>query len=49
MIEQLSAFPSVDALLDHARGLEVLPVEPRVMLTGETARVLLPGEPGYDG
>jgi 8-oxo-dGTP pyrophosphatase MutT (NUDIX family) len=48
-LEQLSAFPSVDALLDHARGLEVLPVEPRVMLTGETARVLLPGEPGYDG
>jgi hypothetical protein len=35
-------------LLEHARGREVLPVEPRVLITGETARVLLPGEPGYE-
>jgi 8-oxo-dGTP pyrophosphatase MutT (NUDIX family) len=46
-LEQLSAFASVDALLDHARGREVQPVEPRVLLEGEVARVLLPGEPGY--
>ena len=48
-LEQLSAFPTVDALLDHARGRDVVPVQPRVVMTGETARILLPGEPGYDG
>jgi 8-oxo-dGTP pyrophosphatase MutT (NUDIX family) len=46
-LEQLGAFASVDALLSHARGREVLPVQPRVVLEGEVARVLLPGEPGY--
>jgi 8-oxo-dGTP pyrophosphatase MutT (NUDIX family) len=48
-LEQLSAFPTVDALLDHARGRDVVPVQPRVIVSGETARILLPGEPGYDG
>ncbi len=47
-LEQLSAFDSADELLTYARGREVVPVEPRVVVTGETARVLLPGEPGYD-
>ncbi len=47
-LEQLSSFPSADALLDHARRLEIRPVEPRVVMSGETARVLLPGEPGYE-
>jgi 8-oxo-dGTP pyrophosphatase MutT (NUDIX family) len=46
-LEQLSAFASAAALLRHAAGREVLPVEPRVVLEGEVARVLLPGEPGY--
>ncbi len=46
-LEQLSAFASAQALLDHARGLEVKPVQPRVVMSGETARILLPGEPGY--
>ena len=46
-LEQLSAFSSVQDLLAHARGREVLPVQPRVVLEGEVARVLLPGEPGY--
>src|SRR5271167_235984 len=46
-LEQLSRFASVDALLAHARGREVQPVEPRVVLEGEVARVLLPGDPGY--
>ena len=46
-LEQLSAFSSVGDLLAHARGREVLPVQPRVVLEGEVARVLLPGEPGY--
>ena len=47
-LEQLSAFGSAEELIEYARGREVLPVEPRVVLQGETARVLLPGEPGYD-
>jgi 8-oxo-dGTP pyrophosphatase MutT (NUDIX family) len=46
-LEQLGGFGSVDELLDHARGQEVRPVQPRVVLSGETARILLPGEPGY--
>ena len=47
-LEQLDEFDSVDALLEYARGQEVRPVQPRVLLSGETARILLPGEPGYD-
>jgi 8-oxo-dGTP pyrophosphatase MutT (NUDIX family) len=47
-LEQLAPFGSVAALLDHARRQEVRPVEPRVVLEGETARILLPGEPGYE-
>jgi 8-oxo-dGTP pyrophosphatase MutT (NUDIX family) len=46
-LEQLAGFPSADALLAFARGQEVLPVEPRVLMEGETARIVLPGEPGY--
>jgi 8-oxo-dGTP pyrophosphatase MutT (NUDIX family) len=47
-LEQLGAFATADALFEHARGREVQPVEPRVLISGETARVVLPGEPGYD-
>jgi 8-oxo-dGTP pyrophosphatase MutT (NUDIX family) len=47
-LEQLSAFESASALLSHARGREVVPVQPRVVMAGETARILLPGEPGYE-
>ena len=47
-LQQLGAFATADALLEHARGREVGPVLPRVVLQGEVARVLLPGEPGYD-
>jgi 8-oxo-dGTP pyrophosphatase MutT (NUDIX family) len=46
-LEQLSGFASADALLAHARGREIHPVQPRVFLQGETARIVLPGEPGY--
>jgi 8-oxo-dGTP pyrophosphatase MutT (NUDIX family) len=46
-LEQLSVFESADALLAHARGKEVHPVQPRVITQGETARIVLPGEPGY--
>jgi 8-oxo-dGTP pyrophosphatase MutT (NUDIX family) len=46
-LEQLSVFESADALLAHAHGREILPVQPRVIGQGETARIVLPGEPGY--
>jgi 8-oxo-dGTP pyrophosphatase MutT (NUDIX family) len=49
-LEQISAFASVDALLDYTRHRTVRRVQPRVRAPGcgETARILLPGEPGYD-
>ena len=47
-LEQLGGFANADALLDFARGRDVGPVQPRVVTEGETARLLLPGEPGYD-
>ena len=46
-LEQLGEFATVSDLLDYARGREVLPVEPRVVVEGEVARILLPGEAGY--
>jgi 8-oxo-dGTP pyrophosphatase MutT (NUDIX family) len=46
-LEQLGEFASAEALLEYARGRTVEPVEPRVVLEGEVARILLPGEPGY--
>jgi 8-oxo-dGTP pyrophosphatase MutT (NUDIX family) len=48
-LEQLSGFANASALLDHARGQTVEPVQPRVVFGGETARIVLPGEPGFDG
>jgi 8-oxo-dGTP pyrophosphatase MutT (NUDIX family) len=47
-LEQLGAFPNVAELLSYASGREVLPVQPKVWFDGEVARVLLPGEPGYE-
>jgi 8-oxo-dGTP pyrophosphatase MutT (NUDIX family) len=47
-LEQIGGFDSADALLGFARGREVRPVQPRVVMEGEIARVLLPGEPGYE-
>jgi 8-oxo-dGTP pyrophosphatase MutT (NUDIX family) len=47
-LEQLSSFPSSDELLGFARGRAVVAVTPRVVMGGEQARILLPGEPGYD-
>ena len=48
LLEGLAPFASVDALLEHARALDVRPILPRVVLGGDEPRVLLPGEPGYD-
>jgi 8-oxo-dGTP pyrophosphatase MutT (NUDIX family) len=47
-LEQLGGFESALALLDYARDRRVGPVQPRIITEGETARLLLPGEPGYD-
>jgi 8-oxo-dGTP pyrophosphatase MutT (NUDIX family) len=46
-LEQLSDFASVESLMAYARGRDVQPVQPRVLLEGEVARIVLPGEPGY--
>ena len=46
-LEQLSDFATVEELLSYSRGREVLPIQPKVVLEGEVARILLPGEPGY--
>jgi 8-oxo-dGTP pyrophosphatase MutT (NUDIX family) len=47
-LEQLAQFDSVEDVLAHARSRRVQPVEPRVLTDGGIAKVLLPGEPGYD-
>jgi len=47
-LEQLSPFASATELLEHARSREIRPVQPHVVLSGEQARVVLPGEPGYE-
>jgi len=47
-LEQLAEFGTADALLDYARDRVVGPVQPRVISDGEHARIVLPGEAGYD-
>jgi 8-oxo-dGTP pyrophosphatase MutT (NUDIX family) len=46
-LEELSGFATVDELLAHAHAKDVRAVQPRIVLDGDRARVLLPGEPGY--
>ena len=46
-LEALAGFGSADELLAWADGREVEPIEPKVVIEGEVARVVLPGEPGY--
>ncbi len=48
-LQQLAAHATADELLAYARAREqtVEPVLPRVVVEGDAARVLLPGEPGY--
>jgi 8-oxo-dGTP pyrophosphatase MutT (NUDIX family) len=46
-LQQLAAFASAQALLSYARRREVEPVQPRIVGTGESARILIPGDPGY--
>jgi 8-oxo-dGTP pyrophosphatase MutT (NUDIX family) len=46
-LEQLAPFESATAIIEWAGGREVVPIEPRVVVQGEVARLVLPGEPGY--
>jgi 8-oxo-dGTP pyrophosphatase MutT (NUDIX family) len=47
-LEQISQFATAEDLIGHARGRKVRPVQPRVVVSGEAARIVLPGEPGYE-
>jgi 8-oxo-dGTP pyrophosphatase MutT (NUDIX family) len=47
-LERLARFASPGELLAHARDAPIRPVQPRVLGSGEQARIVLPGEPGYD-
>ncbi|MEX1142543.1 MAG: NUDIX domain-containing protein [Thermoleophilaceae bacterium] len=47
-LEQLERFRSVSDALETARASRVLPIEPRVLVEGGVAQVVLPGEPGYE-
>jgi 8-oxo-dGTP pyrophosphatase MutT (NUDIX family) len=47
-LEALASFESVAAALAGARRQETVPVQPKVVIRGDSARILLPGEPGYD-
>jgi 8-oxo-dGTP pyrophosphatase MutT (NUDIX family) len=46
-LQQLSGFATASELLAWADGREVEPIEPQVLVEGEIARIVLPGEPGY--
>jgi len=47
-LEQLARFGTVSEVLEHGRASRVLPVEPRILVEGGVAQVVLPGEEGYD-
>jgi 8-oxo-dGTP pyrophosphatase MutT (NUDIX family) len=47
-LEELAGFGSVEEALRAARGRDVQPVQPRVVVGEQGARVLMPGDPGYD-
>ena len=48
LLERIARTASVDETLAAARGREVDPIEPRVVVRDGTAEVLIPGDPGYD-
>ena len=47
-LEQISGFASAQRAAGARPHPDVRPVQPRVVVSGETARIVLPGEPGYD-
>ena len=49
-LQELAMFEAVDDILDTGRSRQIQPIEPRVVLDqGGVARVLLPGDEGYEG
>jgi 8-oxo-dGTP pyrophosphatase MutT (NUDIX family) len=47
-LEQLAEYDSVQQALEAARGRDVRPVMPRIMVEKDAATIVLPGEPGYE-
>ena len=47
-LEQLTGFPTVEATIEAARTRDIEPVQPRIVVEDGGAKVLLPGEPGFD-
>ena len=47
-LEAIAGFGSVEETLSAARDRDVAPVQPRVVVGDDGAKVLMPGEPGYD-
>jgi 8-oxo-dGTP pyrophosphatase MutT (NUDIX family) len=47
-LQQLAQYASVEDALASARARDVQPVQPRVLVEGDDARVVMPGEPGYE-
>jgi 8-oxo-dGTP pyrophosphatase MutT (NUDIX family) len=47
-LESIAHHGSVNEVLDAARGREITPVQPRIVVGDGSAQVLMPGEPGYD-
>jgi 8-oxo-dGTP pyrophosphatase MutT (NUDIX family) len=48
-LQGLAEFDSAEALIAWANGRSVEPVEPKVVVEGEVAKILLPGDDGYVG
>jgi 8-oxo-dGTP pyrophosphatase MutT (NUDIX family) len=46
-LEQLAAFANAAEALREAATRKVVAVQPRIVVEGDSGRVLLPGEPGY--
>ena len=47
-LEQLAPYGTTQELLDKARTFEVRLVQPKIVVEGEVARAVMPGEPGYE-
>jgi 8-oxo-dGTP pyrophosphatase MutT (NUDIX family) len=47
-LEELARYSSVAEALAAARARRVMPVQPRLLVQGGVAQVLMPGEPGYE-
>ena len=46
-LAEIAEYPTVAAVLEAASRRDIKPVLPQIVMTGEQATVLLPGDPGY--